>query len=256
MGSMIENLSTSLSTCEGITAFVGVIIGALLSLGMTCWVESLRKPKLKIRIPPNPWYRVYHYDRERKGETEEAVPFREARFLYLELYHKPVGWWASWMMRQSASSCDGYITFHHCKTKENLTVRPMPIRWPVREKPASDVETPPQIELYPGAKRPMDVVARIEDDEEIYGWNNQSYACWETNWRNRDYQIPKGVCYVAITVRSYGLQFQNVFRLDNSGAKNRIRFKSVNFFTTLRILRKLNSTRPYSPQDDDGAYIQ
>jgi hypothetical protein len=71
-----------------------------------------------------------------------------------------------------------------------------------------------RIDVYPGGSELLDVAARLDDDEEAFGWNNDTYFC-PTPWRNPEWKLEKGRYLVKVTVNSSGQQCSQVFRLVN-----------------------------------------
>ena len=173
---------------------VEVVLGAIIAILITIWVENLRKPKLELRIaPPTD---VQYQER----------PATQARFLGLELVNRPLPRWARWMSRDAVIQCHGTITFHHLDG-QNVFGGAMPIRWsglpepvPMRlvvdgkhifiADPARFTPTP-RIDVYPGEAERLDVAGRFDNEDECYGWSNESYFS-DPVWRNPDWRLPSG----------------------------------------------------------------
>jgi len=204
---------------------VGVVLGAIIAILITIWLENLRKPNLEIRI-------ASPADVQYKGS-----PATQARFLGLELINKPLPRWARWMSRDAAIQCHGTITFHHLDG-QNVFGRAMPIRWsgspePIAMRLVVDdkhifIADParftltPRIDVYPGEAERLDVASRFDNEDECYGWSNESYFS-NPVWRNPDWKLPSGRYLVKVTVISAGDKCTGIFRLINDVAQQDFR---------------------------------
>lgn len=204
---------------------VGVVLGAIIAILITIWSENLRKPNLEIRI-------ASPADVQYKGR-----PATQARSLGLELINKPLPRWARWMSRDAAIQCHGTITFHHLDG-QNVFGRAMPIRWsgspePIAMRLVVDdkhifIADParftltPRIDVYPGEAEHLDVASRFDNEDECYGWSNESYFS-NPVWRNPDWKLPSDRYLVKVTVISAGDKCTGIFRLINDVAQQDFR---------------------------------
>lgn len=120
-----------------------------------------------------------------------------------------------------AVHCHGYITFHKDNGDYEINKR-MPIKWseiprlearlfgePV-ERTLYEVS---YMDVHPGEKSSLDVVARFDNDSECYGWNNESYYS-EPRWRNPDWKLDGPANYfVKVKVISAGTRCEDAFKL-------------------------------------------
>ena len=214
-------------TPMGLTV-VEVVLGAIIAILITIWVENLRKPRLELRIarPTDVQY--------------ERRPATHARFLGLELLNRPLPGWARWWMsRDAAIQCHGTITFHHLDG-QNVFGRAMPIRWsgspepvPMRlvvddkhifiADPARFTLTP-RIDVYPGEAERLDVAGRFDNEAECYGWSNESYFS-NPKWRNPGWRLSPARYLVRVTVVSAGEKCKGVFRLINDVSQRDFRLE-------------------------------
>lgn len=221
-----------------------VVFGALIAILITIIVEGIRKPHLEIRIPSGD-LAYYNYKRDPDNEHEKDIPFENARFLYLELYNKPVPKLFRWMNRQCAYGCQAAIFFY--KHTDELVTRmgePMPVRWRNSLEPEQGAQKLlkqhfsrilPRIDVYPGESERMDVVTKIEEDMEAYGWNNESY--FVDRMRNTRYRLPKDNTYlIAAYALSSGNRCMSIFYFENSGAGGSI---SIREYTDKKIKKDL-----------------
>jgi hypothetical protein len=201
-------------------AIFGVVLGAVIALLMTMIQENLRKPDLGLRI---------HRPMDMHYPAEEGRPAKDARFLSLELFNRPLPKWARWMSRYAALQCHGTLTFHHLDG-QNIFGRSMPIRWsgslepvpmtgfvgdqqmiildPTRYNPS------PRMDVYPGEAARLDIGARFDNEEECYGWSNLSYIS-NPRWRNPDWKLGKNRYLVRVVIVSAGEKCTGTYRLIN-----------------------------------------
>jgi hypothetical protein len=134
------------------------------------------------------------------------------------------------MVRAPALQCRGSITFHHLDG-QNVFGREMTVRWtgspqpiPIQARAQDGTQiqifdpmrlTPEsRMDIYPGEGELLDIAVRLDDDEDCYGWNNETYFC-NTPWRNPDWRLPKGRYLVKVVIRSSGQRCTGTFRLVN-----------------------------------------
>jgi hypothetical protein len=192
-----------------------VVLGAIIAIVITIWVESLRKPRLSLGIIP---YKDVSYSNR---------PASSARFLYLELKNEPLPRLFRWMSRNPALQCHGTITFHHLDG-QNIFGRAMPIRWSGSPEPVGmpikieDIQLlifdpsrytlTPRMDVYPGESETLDVAARFDEEEECYGWSNENYFS-DPIWRNPDWRLPGGRYLVKVVVETAGEKITGIYRL-------------------------------------------
>ena len=78
---------------------------------------------------------------------------------------------------------------------------------------------------YPGTKELIDIVARYDDEEDCYIWNNDVYSY--KGWRNKDVQIPKGRYFIIVSVFSNGEEAKGYFKLENNSSIINFRLLNV-----------------------------
>jgi len=195
-----------------------IVLGAIVAILMTITIENLRKPKLYLRIAD-------HHDRT----FPPGRPATGVRFLAVDLVNKPLPRLFRWMSRNAALHCHGYITFHHLDGQDFFG-RAMPIRWSGSPEPVSiqlqinntqvQIANPAMLsqisgmDVYPGESQRLDVAAKFDNDQECYGWSNESYFSSPV-WRNPDWQLPPGRYLANVTVISSGEKVSRFFRLIN-----------------------------------------
>jgi hypothetical protein len=210
-----------------------VISGAVIAVLVAVGVEYLRRPNLKLIIESP------QVDAEYEGR-----PAQKARYLRLRLFNRPLPIWARWMLRAPALQCRGTITFHHLDG-QNVFGRSMAVRWSGSPQPipiqavTSDgtriqifdpmrLTLESRIDVYPGEgeSETLDVAARLDDDEDCYGWNNETYFC-ATPWRNPAWKLRPGRYLVNVVIRSSGQTCTANFRLINDVPRGDCRLEDV-----------------------------
>jgi hypothetical protein len=194
-----------------------VVLGAVASILITILVEDLRKPHLDIQISD-------YADKE-----YENRPAAKARFLYLRLVNKSLPSCFKWMTRETALQCHGWISFHHLDG-QNVFGRSMPIRWSGSPEPTpislmvndkqvliidpARLTLESRVDVPAGEAEVFDVAARFDNEEECYGWSNESYFS-DPVWRNPNWRLLEGRYLVSTTVVSAGQKVTKLFRLIN-----------------------------------------
>jgi hypothetical protein len=211
------------------TTIIEVVLGAVVAILITIWVESLRKPRLILEI----------------GEPSDIAytnrPAQNARFLGLMLINKSLPRVFRWLQRNAALQCHGTIEFYHLDG-QNVFGRSMPIRWSGSPEPVPmlisiDRQTlmlsdparftlAPRIDVYPGESERLDVAAKFDDEQECYGWSNESYFS-NPVWRNPNWRLPAGRYLVKVTVVSAGEKFSRIFRLVNDVPSHGFRIEAA-----------------------------
>jgi hypothetical protein len=193
------------------------ILGAIIAALVTILVEYLRRPKLKLNIGP-----IEEQDYSNR-------PAKHKRALRLKLENLSLPKWASWMSRNPAMQCGGIITFHHLDG-QNIFGRTMTIRWPDSPEPTpltfhfegkkaaivdpARITLEQRMDIFPAEAELIDVVCRFDNDEECYGWNNESYFS-EPLWKNPNWRLSKGRYLVRAIIFSSGQKCTELFRLIN-----------------------------------------
>jgi hypothetical protein len=209
----------------------GAALGAVFAALITIWVEYLRSPKLALsREEPT-----------RVHQDPPGSPASWRRPVRVLLANKTLRG-PRWMTRAPALQCRATITFHHLDG-QNIFGRPMEGRWAGSPEPAAidavgeilhpgeaadvphdqirmkiidllRISLRSRIDVYPGESETLDVAVRLDDDEQCYGWNNETYLC-QTPWRNPQWRLECGRYLVRVTVVSSGQKCIGTFRLIN-----------------------------------------
>jgi hypothetical protein len=205
-----------------------LIVGAVIAILITIWVEYLRRPSLALVVESPPIDTKY-----------EDRPAKNRRGVRLKVCNKPLPGWAVWMVRAPALQCRGTITFHHLDG-QNIFGRAMAARWANAVEPVPipivnsqgtqfhildpRLNAESGMDVYPGESEILDVAARLDDEEDCYGWNNESYFCTPP-WRNPNWKLPRGRYFVRVTITSSGQKCVGDFRLINDVSRTDFRLE-------------------------------
>lgn len=189
---------------------VKIALGAIIAILFSIWIEWYRKPKLRLEIP----------DPQDRPHPPE-FPFQHARFANLELVNDPPSHRLfRWLARNAATRCTGKASFHHLDGQD-IFGRSMQIRWASSPQPKFThvpnanpipVYYPIAIDVHPGHAEGLGIVAHFDDEDECYGWNNDS---WIHGGRNPNWKLPPGRYLVKVTIVSDGEKTSGLFRLIN-----------------------------------------
>jgi hypothetical protein len=196
----------------------GVLIGGIITIVVTVWVERLRSPRVSLAvgdlltIPPrgrfNNRWRAAHVK-----VSNDRLP----------------GWADWWLSRLPAQGCRAEIAFLR-PDGSPLFAGSMSGRWAGSAEPILlPVQTPTgvsqilanseqlksTVDIYPGEAEELDVAIRVDQENSAYGWNNDSY--FHQDWRNPNRELVQGRYLVEVTIRSTGPKCQKRFRIENDG---------------------------------------
>ena len=76
------------------------------------------------------------------------------------------------------------------------------------------LSAPQRMDIPVGTAEPVDVAGKFDDDDDCYGWNNETYFS-NPHWRNPAWRLPHGRYLVHVVVRSQGETAEGTFRLAN-----------------------------------------
>lgn len=205
-----------------------VILGAVISIAITIWIENLRKPKLSVIV-------------KHPTDIEYAnAPAKTARFLQIEVINQPLHWLVRWMSRESAMQVHAAISFYHLDG-QNVFGSEMIARWSGASEPVfpriifdqkergfvldpSRLAVSPNIDIYPGHSQAFDIAAKFDKDDECYGWNNEGYFS-KPLWRNPAWKLLHGRYLIKITISTAGEKLTHIYRLINDVQRNSFRLE-------------------------------
>jgi hypothetical protein len=155
----------------------------------------------------------------------------DLRTLRVKLFNEPLRSWGKWMVRAPALQCRAEITFHH-RDGNNVFGRVMDGRWASSPEPAPSpifglngahqsnlldftrIALASRVDVYPGENELLDIANRPYDDNDCYGWNNETYFT-TPRFRNPNWRLVPERYLVKVVVRSSGQTGIGYFRLAN-----------------------------------------
>jgi hypothetical protein len=200
-----------------------VVIGGIITIITAIFVENMRRPRLKLKII------------EPLDITYKNRPANHTKYLLIGVENENLPSFVRWMSRNAALQCHGTISFHHLEDGQNVFGRAMDIRWSSAPEPVPiridynghhleffdhhRFQASQRIDIYPGDKNEFAAVAKFDNEQECWGWNNESYFCKNT-WRNDKWKLDKGRYLIKVTIYSSGENVSKVFRLINDVSIN------------------------------------
>jgi hypothetical protein len=216
---------------EFLINLVAGIVGILIVL----WIERQRRPVIfiKVGVPGT-------------IDDKDVLKRHPTTFLKVQVHNRPLPKWLSWVyVAEPALSCAGWITFLDAQGKP-LFKKEMLGRW-------SETVDPPQIEytktddgvvarlvspqntvdIPPGEYANLDVVNKMQGEDECYGWNNESYI---HKWRHPEWKIAAGTCLAKVRVKTGGREFHDLFVVRNDEGFDGFRLEPANEELRKRLL--------------------
>lgn len=191
-------------------------------------IEYLRSPKLILTIEP-PVDMSYPPDR----------PAAQARYLHVLCKNKKPSRLVSWMTREAALDCYGYVSFSD-RQGGSIFGKRMQLRWSDTPQPVpmevkignqtgyvldpNRMVLDSRADIHPGTSRPLDTAVKFDNEPECYGWNNENYFSAPL-WRNPAWRLDPGDYFVKVVVMSGGARTVDWFRLLNSGGPTEFRLE-------------------------------
>jgi hypothetical protein len=225
---------------------VDVILGAILSILITIWVEYLRKPKLN--------FQKSNISDQDYSLFPEKRPANKARFLSVVIENKPLSSVVRWLSRSAALQCHAEITYYHLDG-QNVFGRAMTARWSGLVEPIPTIQisgernqifisnvgqniSTTRKDIYPGEGASLDIAARFDNDVDCFGWNDEAYFS-NPAWRNPKWKLLPGRYIVKIELTSAGDKATNLYRLINDTDITSFRLEQVQQDDIKKILGKI-----------------
>jgi hypothetical protein len=195
-----------------------IILGAVISAGVSVLVMWLSRPKVKISIDEPQCLRT------KNAEGEVLEKYRAVRVVVANTKRFPRFWPRQTVIRATAS-----ITFHKDQTGKKLfDGRRMRGRWASLPQPEvvvldndgnrrlfpdpSLAANIPEIDIPWGEKEPLDIAVRFENEPLAYGWSNENYYDPEERYRAKQWCLREN-CLVKVVVRGSGETSKGIYRL-------------------------------------------
>ena len=204
-----------------------VILGVIASLIVVYFVESRKKPSLKLVLaaPSDQQY-------------DKGYPATIMRCLRIRVKNEELPKWLRWMKRESAHDCLATIRFLYFPDGRKIFTEDMAGRW------AGSPEATPitgmvginrltiwdptrlgiisKMNIPAGEQEDLDIAVRCDDELDAYGWNNESY---QNEWRTPKWKLEKGRYIVEVTVRSAGQKVSRRFLINNDLGREEFRLE-------------------------------
>lgn len=206
-------------------SFFEVLLGAVVSIIITIIFEATKRPSLKITTTKKI---------EKKYDQNPDFA-KKAIFIYGHVINKTLPKFLRFLGRDEAIRCRGQIIFYNLDGTP-IFGYPMPIRWSNSEEPIYEVVRRENgveyrrfkenlhnlqfIDIAPGVSEPFDIVAKINDEKEIYGWSNETYI-WsfkhepELVWRNQDRLLTQGSFFAEVIIYNSTTRTSKFFKIMN-----------------------------------------
>jgi hypothetical protein len=196
---------------------LGIIIGGLITIVTAIGVEYLRRPRLRIRITPAV---DRHYD-------PNTRPVNRAKYVVVQVSNEPLPRLLRWMLRSAALQSHAVVRFHHLDGQD-VFGRTLEPRWSSAPEPVpvqiligdqqggffdpERFQRSQRVDIHAGEHDELALAARMDADQDCWGWSNASYA---TGWRDPAWRLQPGRYLVTISIVSAGEKANAVFRLIN-----------------------------------------
>jgi hypothetical protein len=221
--------------------FAGFIAGAAVTLWFGLLLEIARRPDLRItpmEAFPNPI----------SGSPQGPRILDSIR---VNIENRPLPSWYRWINQEPARQCYARIQFYCCTPNGYEALHgPMPARWATVYQPGPlfgydcryqgqpgnmtvcliegmllydvtrfdtlDQEPLQRMDIYPGDKKPLDVVCRYRDTRECFGYSNQYYLPDQLADYKNIWILPDEKYLVEFKMFSSAKPITKYFILDNS----------------------------------------
>ena len=197
------------SLIQHIESFLISLIASLIAVLIALLIEKKRMPKLVINASESA--NADNTYREPNIHANERW-----KFFRVEVENKKFPKILSWIPRQTAENCRAKVEFY--KKDETSPIFAFAGRWAstpeiphIPQDAIVKLLHPDPVTLPVGEKEILDIIAKEENDNEAYGWNNESYF---HNWRNIEYKLDEGEYIVKVTINTQnGISFNRRFKL-------------------------------------------
>lgn len=202
-----------MNTTELFVNFMLNLISGIVGILIVLWIERQKRPGLTIKLGQS-------------GELKDDDPLKRmpGKWLHVQVHNKNVPKWLSWVYHgEPALASRAWITFHHLDGQKVFD-REMIARWSSSEEPkvvviSIDNEQAKRligghdyIDIPPGEHFDLDIVFRSKNDNDCYGWSNESYLY---DWKHPEWRLEKGRYIAKIKVKTGGREYINAFLIAN-----------------------------------------
>jgi hypothetical protein len=172
------------------------------------------------------------------GQITEGDPLHRplSTWLHIQVHNKNVPKWLAWVYHgEPALTCQAWITFYHLDG-HRVFDREMKARWSGSDQPKVEIINTKEgqlarlvgvqdsFDIPPGDQTDVDIVFRAKEEEDCFGWNNESYL---HNWRHPSWKLEKGRYIARIRIKTGGQEYTNAFLIANDVAYSDFRLVEI-----------------------------
>ena len=201
---------------------IGFILGAFSSFIATLFAERMKRPVLSFELNASV---------DCDYSARPGYPAKKARFVRIRLVNKKPFILLRWLNRNAALYCRGQISFKQMSGKPvfdaamaarwSSTPEPVPMTIMLHGSPGGYIfdhfRYDQRVDVPAGASEIFDIAAHFDEDKECYGWSNESYASFVSNWRNPRRKLDGERFRVEVTIFHLGGSSSYCCDLVNSG---------------------------------------
>ena len=190
-------------------SFIISLFASLIAVLIALWIEKKRMPKLVINTSESA---------NSDNTYREPNPHANERwkFFRVEVENRKFPKLLSWIPRQTAENCRAKIEFY--KKGESSPIFAFAGRWAstpeiphIPNEAIVKLQHPDPVTIPVCEKENLDVITKAENDDNAYGWNNESYF---HDWKNPNYKLNEGEYIVKVTINTQnGISFDRKFKL-------------------------------------------
>jgi hypothetical protein len=203
----------TMNTCELLVNFFINLVAGIIGILIVLWIERQRRPRLTIKLG-------------QPVQINEEDPLHRplSIWLHVQIHNKNVPKWLAWVYDgEPALACRAWISFYHLNG-QRLFDREMVARWFGSDEPKVEVINTREgqalrligaqtsFDIPPGEYTDVDVVFRAKEEDDCYGWNNESYL---HNWHHPDWRLEKGRYIARVRAKTGGREYTNTFLIAN-----------------------------------------
>ena len=209
------------------------LIGLILTIAATLYIEKLRSPKLE-----------FFEEDDSSGNLARDAPAKKIKLLRVKIINIDLPEVIRFLRREPAYHCRVTFQVFYHDNKKPLFEKPIPARWSHSDPPAItqlDSNTNKEISIfdwskyneiinhdcYTGIPEPIDIVARFDSDNECYIYNNDSFYPNYVNWKSENKKIPQGRYFLVVTAYYSGMKTYGYYELENNLSVDHFRLSLV-----------------------------
>lgn len=182
-------------------AALGAIIGSIIALRLA----KYQNPSLEISAGE-------FANSDNRYPSNHIFPGQRWKFFRVSVKNKPIPKFLSWLLdRETAQEISARITIEELgRTYKGRWAGTLELPYASQLDIARLANFPEPVTLIAGEIEHLDIFTKNENDNEAYGWNNESYL---HNWRNPNYLMTPGDYRIIVQVTTVtGNQKRKILR--------------------------------------------